>query len=343
MSKHVSDDLKLRAVQHYLKNNNYDETSEIFVIPATSLKRWVERYNRTGDLHRLKPTRTAYKVMTTHVKEAIKQIRTTKSISMKDLNEKLKDKFDDYDITSQWLGHVLRDNNQTRKRSRHKHDPETRFKKPINLKEEANIFYKKVKEYNINEIICLDETSVSPFMLNSYSRCKLGIRCIVKTTKNIVFKKFTLLVAICSKGIVGYTLYPEGGVDGERMNEFIKKYISGKYKNKLIIMDNAGAHKKDFIKETIQKDNNNLLYTIPYTPRTNAIESVFSELKHYLSTGTTRTYDELEKKIKRIFDKVIPKEHYLEYMKYAYAKKDDFVYVKNKSTRERVPPKYKST
>ena len=45
MSKHVSDDLKLRAVQHYLKNNNYDETSEIFVIPATSLKRWVERYN----------------------------------------------------------------------------------------------------------------------------------------------------------------------------------------------------------------------------------------------------------------------------------------------------------
>ena len=85
MSKHVSDDLKLRAVQHYLKNNNYDETSEIFVIPATSLKRWVERYNRTGDLRRLKLTRTAYKVTTEHVKEAIKQIRTTKAISMKDL------------------------------------------------------------------------------------------------------------------------------------------------------------------------------------------------------------------------------------------------------------------
>ena len=70
---------------------------------------------------------------------------------------------------------------------------------------------------------------------------------------------------------------------------------------------------------------------------------VSDDLKHYLSTGTTRTYDELEKEIKRIFDKVIPKEHYLEYMKYAYAKKDDFVYVKNKSTRERVPPKYKNT
>lgn len=32
MSKHVSDDLKLRAVQHYLKNNNYDETSELLYL-----------------------------------------------------------------------------------------------------------------------------------------------------------------------------------------------------------------------------------------------------------------------------------------------------------------------
>ena len=30
-------------------------------------------------------------------------------------------------------------------------------------------------------------------------------------------------------------------------------------------------------------------------------------------------------------------------MKYAYAKKDDFIYIKNKSTRERVPLKYKQT
>lgn len=33
MSKYISDDLKLRAVQHYLKNNNYDETTNIFDVP----------------------------------------------------------------------------------------------------------------------------------------------------------------------------------------------------------------------------------------------------------------------------------------------------------------------
>ena len=63
MPKHLGDDLKLRAVQHYINtSNNYDKTAIIFDVPATSLKRWVERYNRTGDSRCLKPTRTAYKV-----------------------------------------------------------------------------------------------------------------------------------------------------------------------------------------------------------------------------------------------------------------------------------------
>jgi len=48
--KHVSDDLKLRAVQHYLNtSHNYDKTSIIFDVPATSLKRWVERYKSTRE------------------------------------------------------------------------------------------------------------------------------------------------------------------------------------------------------------------------------------------------------------------------------------------------------
>jgi transposase-like protein len=85
MPKHLSDDLKLKTVQHYINtSNNYDKTSIIFDVRAASLKRWVERYNRTGNLRRLKPTKTAYKVIIAHVKEAIKHIRTTKSISMKE-------------------------------------------------------------------------------------------------------------------------------------------------------------------------------------------------------------------------------------------------------------------
>ena len=61
---------------------------------------------------------------------------------------------------------------------------------------ELDKFYNKVKQFPINKIICLDETSVGSALKPTYSRCNLGRRCIIKTTSQFVFRKFTLLVAI---------------------------------------------------------------------------------------------------------------------------------------------------
>jgi hypothetical protein len=44
-----------------------------------------------------------------------------------------------------------------------------------------------------------------------------------------------------------------------------------KYKNKLIILDNASSHRNQLVKDAIKKDNN-LLYAVPYQHYTNAIE-----------------------------------------------------------------------
>ena len=43
----------------------------------------------------------------------------------------LSKKFKDYNITSRQLGNVLRDNNKTRKRTRHEHFPKKRYGKPL--------------------------------------------------------------------------------------------------------------------------------------------------------------------------------------------------------------------
>lgn len=52
---HNSDDLKMTAVRHYLEqSHNYDETSRVFHCPATSLKRWVERFQQIGTVARQK-------------------------------------------------------------------------------------------------------------------------------------------------------------------------------------------------------------------------------------------------------------------------------------------------
>jgi hypothetical protein len=105
-------------------------------------------------------------------------------------------------------------------------------------------------------------------------------------------------------------------------------------------MDNAGAHKNDIIRNLINNSGNKILYSIPYNPRSNAIENVFSEMKHYLSTGETRNFDELEKAIENTLHKKIPQKNFKSYFKFAYDK-TSFEVKKNRSTRERTPPVYK--
>ena len=82
-----------------------------------------------------------------------------------------------------------------------------------------------------------------------------------KTTNNAVFKKYTLICAINHKGIIGWELYEK------RMVKFIKKYIDGKIKKNIIIIDNGGSHKSSQVKSAISDSNNTLLYSVPYRPK----------------------------------------------------------------------------
>ena len=42
--------------------------------------------------------------------------------------------------------------------------------------------------------------------------------------------------------MLGWDLYEKGGIDSDRLYEFLEKYITTKYKNKLIILDNASSY-----------------------------------------------------------------------------------------------------
>ena len=80
------------------------------------------------------------------------------------------------------------------------------------------------------------------------------------------------------KVLLGMMYIKKGGIDSNRMVDFINKFINGKYKNKLIILDNA-SHRNQLVKNVIKKDDN-LLYAVPY--HTNAIEGYFNVLKSRL-------------------------------------------------------------
>ena len=159
---------------------------------------------------------------------------------------------------------------------------------------------------------------------------------IVITESQEVFKKYTGIFAISSKGVIGYEVYKKGGIDSNRMVDFINKFINGKYKNKLIILDNASSHRNQLVKDVIKKDNN-LLYAVPYQHYTNAIEGYFNVLKSRLQKKKGLTYDELVNNVKDVLDE-IPIHIYKNLIKGAYDRIEK--YVKRPSTRKSKPKKY---
>ena len=226
MSKHKSEDYKITAVKYYLENYiNYTKTCNIFKCSERSLKRWIERYKEYDEIKRHDRKPISYKITKEQVKYAIQKLKENKQITMEELHKIIKKKYKDFDITSQHLGQIIRDNNITRKRTRHEHYPKERYGKPTDINKELKDFYKEVSKYSLNKIISLDETSISPSLIMEYSKCFLGKRCVVKTDDNYVFRKFTLLCAISSSKCVGATFYKEGGMTKERFVEFLQQNI----------------------------------------------------------------------------------------------------------------------
>ena len=305
------------------------------------MKRWVNRYIEEKSIKRHNRKPISYKITKEQVKYAIKKLKENEQITMFELAKLVKKKYKDFNITPRQLRNVIRDNNLTRKRTRHKHFPKIRYGKPIEKQKELDKFYKEVDKFKLNKIISLDETSIQPAMIMEYSRCPLGKRCILKTDDSYFFRKFTLLVAISNSKCIGWILYEKGGMTKERLVDFLKKFVFNKYKNHLIILDNAGSHINMYVKDAITNSGNKYLFTVPYTPKTNPIENYFNQIKHYLKLNKKiLKFNDLAKEVKKAI-KNVKKENYKNYFLYAYKKKELRKYDRKKSTSRRKPKTYK--
>jgi transposase len=333
--KHKSNDYKMSAVKYYLKNNdNIRNTCKIFDCSKSSLQRWIQKYNTNKNITRKKRTPISYKINKEQVKTAINMIDNNEQLTMDELLFLMQQKYKELDITRRHLGRVIRENNRTRKRTRHQHYPKERRKQLTDKNKEMEEFYNEVHKYSLDKIICLDETSICSHLKPSYSRCYIGKRCIIKTNNNFVFRSFTLLVAINNSKCVGKIFYEKGGTTQERMVEFIETQIAPKYKNHLIILDNAKSHNNDMVKEAILKSGNKYLFTVPYSPITNAVEMYFNQIKTYIKKKRdVYSFEVLGQNIDKAIDKVKP-ENYKNYFDYAYGIKYDMTYKRKPSTRK---------
>ena len=330
-SKHKSEDYKKSAVEYYLVGDKSQlEICEIFKCSARSLMRWVEKYEKESEIKRHNRKPVAYKVRKEHVKFLLDEITKNKTITMSELMLKLKEKFN-VSLSRFHINRIINDNNITLKITRIRHKPVKRFGKDIDINKKLDEFYEEIKQYKLEDIICIDETSIGS--LQKRKRCynKLGKRCIIKTSSQEVFKKYTGIFSISTEGVLGWDLYDKGGIDSNRLYDFLQEHITSKFKNKLIILDNASSHRNAKIKELVNKHNN--LLSVPYQHFTNSIENFFSMLKSRLQKLEGLKYEELKINIAKVV-REIPKEKYKNIIRGTYKRPIGFIRKPSNRTRK---------
>ena len=331
MPTHKSNDYKLTAVQYYLvEDKTQEEVCKIFKCTPRSLMRWVSQYKKEGNVNKHYRKPVAYKVKKEYVKLLVDEINKNKTITLHELNQKLKDKYKDANLSTTQIFRVINDNNITLKLTRIRHEPVKRFGKDINISSKIKEFYDEVKKYKIEDIICIDETSIKSLQKRNHCYSNKGKRCVIKTQSQEVFKKYTGVFAISVNGVVNWDLYEKGGINTDRLIEFLEHNITSKLRNKLIILDNASAHRNERIKALVNK-NNNLLYAVPYQHFTNSIENYFSMLKSRLQKLDGLKYENLKENIQKVISE-IPKEKYENIFKGAYERPEKYV-PKNKTRK----------
>ena len=187
-----------------------------------------------------------------------------------------------------------------------------------------------MKKYKIEDIICIDETSVKSLQKRNHCYSEKGKRCVIKTQSQEVFKKYTGIFAISVNGVEGWDLYEKSGINTDRLVEFLENHITENYKNKLIILDNASSHRNQRIKDLVNK-HNNILYAVPYQHFTNSIENYFSMLKSRLQKLDGLTHTKLKENIENVISK-IPKDKYKNIFKGAYERPEKYI-PKNKTRK----------
>ena len=249
---------------------------------------------------------------------------------------KLKENYPDIDLSKMTIHRIIKNNNITLKLTRFRHEPNKRFGKDIDIKSKINDFYEEIKQYALNDIICIDETTINSLQKRHFCYSEIGKRCIIKTQSQDVFKKYSSIFAITTNGVIGWDIYEKGSIDSDRLYDFLEKNITSKYKNKIIVLDNAGTHRCQKIKDLIN-ENNKLIYSVPYQHYTNSIENFFSMLKSRLQKMEGLRYNELKSNITKVVND-IPIEKYKNIFNGTYKRQK--VYIPNNKTRKKSLKKY---
>ena len=127
-----------------------------------------------------------------------------------------------------------------------------------------------------DSIVCIDEAGFYIGDIPRYGYAPRGRRLNVPCDRCLRRSKITLLMAISKDGVVAYELLAHNCKRDDFVN-FIEHLDVPK--GTRVVMDNVAFHHSKVTKDALQAKDISPLYIPAYSPRFNAIEYVFSQLK----------------------------------------------------------------
>jgi len=307
----------------YLKLNSIRETCEYLDCSKSSLQRWIERYFDHGTVSNKIRKDMGSKVKEDHLNFIKSEIKKNPAIILAKLQGELFKK-KNLNISISHLFYIIKYKLKiTHKQLRHKYYPE---KKLDTLRVDKKKFYKTVIDKGIANIISIDESGFYLNMSKNHGRSDKGKRC-YKTIHKYPYVKFNFICAIKYGKVIGWELYAKntGGINATIFNNFYDKYIKNKYKDHLIILDNARFHRTTDVTKNIEGSKNKVIYTLPYNPALNPIENFFSQLKNHVKNESTMNYDDLKAEIKSVIKNKITTDHMKNYFKYLFLQANEYM------------------
>jgi len=118
MPHQKSSDYKETAVQYYLvEDKTQEEVCKIFKCSRRSLMRWVDKYNKDGEIKGYE------RIPKENVNFLLEEIKKNKTITIEDLLYLLKNKYPEIDLNKSHISRIIHDNNITLKMTRIRHEP----------------------------------------------------------------------------------------------------------------------------------------------------------------------------------------------------------------------------
>lgn len=286
------------VISYYLKIKKIVKIKSIvtiFNISKSSLYNWLKEYN-LGILFE-KKSYTKKSKYTDEIRNYIKKyVISHKIFNYKKLISLLKRKFN-IEVSKSSLYGILKDLKITCKRMKKKMIYGNKSK----LKERRKEFQNKIKNTDLDNIICIDETSVDTRMMPIYGWSLKGNK--LTNEVNAYKTRYTIICAISNKKVIYYEIVKKS-VNKTIFRNFIEKLFDKGINNMKIVLDNACIHHSKLVKEYVNNTTNEFIYNAPYTPEYNPIEILFGKLKSNIRKSINNSYKKLYKIIKSTFKNI---------------------------------------